>query len=400
LRYSTAIRQPRKFWTKILQCPKFNPWEKRVIPVSEPLIGSNVLPLVRECIETGWISSEGRFIREFEAKWAEYCGVSHGVAVANGTCALQIAMKALGLEPGSEVIMPSFTIISCAIAIIEAGCVPVLVDAEPETWNMALDQIEAKITPRTRALMPVHMFGHPVDMRRLMEIASHHNLRVIEDAAEAHGAEVGNRRTGGIGDMGCFSFFANKIVTTGEGGMVVTDDAGYAQRLRSLRNLGFRSERRFFHTEIGYNYRMTNIQAAMGVAQIDCIDQHIGHKRWMADSYGRRLEGLPISLPLERSWAKNVFWMYGVVLEDSVPFDAPEFARRLRDRGVDTRPLFLGMHEQPVLRDMGLFRDEAHPVTERLSQRGLYLPSGLTLTEEQIDRVSEVVRDVLSSATH
>jgi perosamine synthetase len=371
-----------------------------VIPVSEPLIGSNVLPLIRECIETGWISSEGRFIREFEAKWAEYCGVSHGVAVANGTCALQIAVKALGLELGSEVILPSFTIISCVTAIIEAGCVPVLVDAEPETWNMALDQVEAKITPRTRALMPVHMFGHPVDMRRLMEIAGRHDLRVIEDAAEAHGAEVSNRRAGGIGDMGCFSFYANKIVTTGEGGMVVTNDADYAERLRSLRNLGFRSDRRFFHTEIGYNYRLTNLQAAVGVAQIECIDQHIRHKRWMADSYRKRLAGLPISAPVERNWAKNVYWMYGVVLDESVPFDAIEFARRLRERGVDTRPLFLGMHEQPVLRDMGLFHDEPYPVTQRLSQRGLYLPSGLTLTEEQIDRVCDVVRDVLSGVAH
>jgi perosamine synthetase len=371
-----------------------------VIPVSEPLIGSNVLPLVRECIETGWISSEGRFIREFEAKWAEYCGVSHGVAVANGTCALQIAVKALGLEPGSEIILPSFTIISCAIAIIEAGCVPVLVDAEPDTWNMALDQVEAKITPRSRALMPVHMFGHPVDMRRLMEIAGRHDLRVIEDAAESHGAEVGNRRAGGIGDMGCFSFYANKIVTTGEGGMVVTNDAGYAQRLRSLRNLGFRPERRFFHTEIGHNYRLTNLQAAVGLAQIECIDQHIRHKRWMADSYRKRLAGLPISSPSERSWAKNVYWMYGVVLDDSVPFDAMEFARRLREGGVDTRPLFLGMHEQPVLRDKGLFHGEPYPVTERLSRRGLYLPSGLTLTEEQLNRVCGVVHDVLAGATH
>ena len=369
-----------------------------MIPVSEPLVGNNVLPLVRECIETGWISSEGRFIREFEEKWANYCGVSYGVAVANGTCALQIAMKALDLEPGSEVILPSFTIISCAIAIIEAGCVPVLVDVEPDTWNLALDQVSAKITSRTRAVMPVHMFGHPVDMSGLMEIARRHDLRVVEDAAESHGAEINGRRVGGIGEMGCFSFYANKIITTGEGGMVVTNDPGYAERLRSLRNLCFRPDRRFFHTEIGHNYRLTNIQAAVGVAQVDRIEHHIRQKRWMAESYRKRLAGLPITLPVERDGTKNVYWMYGIVLDDSVPFEAVEFARRLRERGVDTRPLFLGMHEQPVLQEQGLFGGEKYAVTERLARRGLYLPSGLTLTETQIDKVSDVVSDVLADA--
>jgi perosamine synthetase len=304
-------------------------------------------------------------------------------------------MEALGLERGSEVIVPSFTIISCVIAIVEAGCVPVLVDVEPDTWNMDIDQLEDKITTRTRGIMPVHMFGHPVDMPRLMEIAGRYNLRVIEDAAESHGAEVVGRRVGGIGDMGCFSFYANKIITTGEGGMVVTNDAGYAERLRSLRNLCFRSDRRFFHTEIGHNYRLTNIQAAVGVAQVECIDRHISHKRWMAESYRRRLVGLPVTLPVERNWAKNVYWMYGIVLDDVVPFDAVEFARRLRERDVDTRPLFIGMHEQPVLQNRGLFGGESYPVTERLARRGLYLPSGLTLTEAQIDEVCAVVRDVL-----
>ena len=365
------------------------------IPVSEPLIGDNVLPLVRDCIETGWVSSEGQYIRAFERTWADYCGVEHGVAVANGTCALQIAMSSLDLEAGAEVIMPSFTIISCAIAIIEAGCVPVLVDAEPDTWNMNLDEVEAKITPRTRAIMPVHMFGHPVDMRRLMDLARRHDLRVVEDAAESHGAEVDGRRVGGIGDLGCFSFYANKIITTGEGGMVVTNDAGYADRLRGLRNLCFRSDRRFFHTEIGHNYRMTNIQAAVGVAQAERVEDHIRRKRWMAQAYHARLRDLPLALPVERDWAKNVYWMYGVVLGDDVPFDAVEFARRLRARGVDTRPLFLGMHEQPVLRERGYFAGEAYPVTERLARRGLYLPSGLTLTEAQIDTACVAVRDIL-----
>lgn len=370
--------------------------ESDFIPVSEPLIGDNVLPLVRECVETGWISSEGRFIPEFERKWAEFCGVEYGVAVSNGTTALQVAVAALKLEPGSEIIMPAYTIISCAIAIIEAGCVPVLVDCEPDTWCMNLDEVEAKITARTRAVMPVHMFGHPVDMRRLMQLAAKHRLFVVEDAAESHGAEVEGRRVGGIGNMGCFSFYANKIITTGEGGMVVTNDREFADRLRSLRNLGFRKDRRFLHTEIGHNYRLTNLQAAVGVAQVERVADHVEQKRWMAARYREGLAGLnQIALPVERNWAKNVYWMYGLVLADDVPFDAIEFARRLRNRGIDTRPFFLGMHEQPVFHDRGLFKGEKHPVSERLARRGLYVPSGLRLTQSQIDRVCDSVRAVL-----
>jgi perosamine synthetase len=367
------------------------------IPVSEPLLGDNVMGLVRECIETNWVSSEGRFIPEFERKWAGYCGAASGVAVSNGTTALQIAMKALGLEPGSEVIIPSYTIISCATAVLEAGCVPVLVDSDPDTWCMDIEQVAAAITPRTRAIMPVHMFGHPVDMRQIMRLAEKHDLRIVEDAAEAHGAEVEGRRVGSFGEMACFSFYANKIITTGEGGMVLASQEIYEARLRSLRNLAFRADRRFYHTEIGYNYRLTNMQAAIGVAQVDRIDEHISKKRSMAEAYRVRLSDLPqIALPVEREWAKNVYWMYCLILADDVPFDAAEFARRLRAKGIDTRPLFLGMHEQPVLQARGLFEGASYPVAERLARRGLYVPSGLTLTEEQIDRVSAAVRAVLS----
>ena len=366
------------------------------VPVCEPLIGENVLPLVTECVETGWVSSEGRFIGEFERKWAGYCGAAHGVAVSNGTTALQAAVAALKLPEGSEIILPSYTIISCTIAIIEAGCVPVLVDCEPDTWCMDLDQVEAKITPKTRAVMPVHIFGHPVNMERLMEIAERHGLFVIEDAAEAHGAESHGRRVGGIGTMGCFSFYANKIITTGEGGMVVTNDAKLAERLRSLRNLAFRRDRRFLHTEIGHNYRLTNLQAALGVAQVARVDTHIEKKRWMAEAYRLQLRRITdIRLPVERKWAKNVYWMYGIVLDDDVEFDAVEFASRLRERGVDTRPFFLGMHEQPVLKERGLFAGETYPVSERIARRGLYLPSGLTLTQDQVDRVADAVCTVL-----
>lgn len=368
-----------------------------MIPISKPLMGGNELELVRECIETGWISSNGRFVQEFERKWASYCGAEYGVSVSSGTAALQIAVATLKLEPGSEIIMPSWTIISCAIAILEAGCIPVLVDCDPETWCMNIDEVEKKISPRTRAVMPVHMFGHPVDMRRLVPLADKRHLFIIEDAAESHGAEVAGRRVGGLGDMGCFSFYANKIITTGEGGMVLTNNSEFANRLRSLRNLCFRSDRRFFHSELGHNYRLTNLQAAVGVAQTERVDAHIHKKRWMAGCYRERLKDLSqITLPVEREWAKNVYWMYGLVLKDGVPLDATELARRLRERGIDTRPFFLGMHEQPVLQARGLFNGERYPISERLARRGLYVPSGLTLTELQIDYVCDAIRRELT----
>jgi perosamine synthetase len=367
-----------------------------MIVVSEPLLDGKEMDYVREAVESGWISSEGRFIAEFERRWAAYCGTAHGVAVCNGTAALQLAMRALDLEPGSEVILPSCTIISCALAVLDAGCVPVLVDSDPETWCLDPDQVAAKITPRTRAIMPVHLLGHPCDMAPLWELADRHGLRIVEDAAEAHGAEYRGRRCGGLGTLACFSFYANKIVTTGEGGMVTTDDPALADRLRSLRNLCFRRDRRFLHTELGFNFRLTNLQAAVGLAQVERIEDHIARKRRIAAHYRARLEGLPLALPVERPWARNVYWMSGVVLDDAVPFDAAGFAARLRERGVDTRPLFLGMHEQPALLERGLFRDERHPVAERLARRALYLPSGLGLGEAELDRVADAVCAVLA----
>ncbi|HYH23299.1 MAG TPA: DegT/DnrJ/EryC1/StrS family aminotransferase [Azospirillum sp.] len=367
-----------------------------MIVVSEPLLDGKEMDYVREAVETGWISSEGRFIAEFERRWAEYCGTAHGIAVCNGTAALQLAMRALDLEPGSEVILPSCTIISCALAILEAGCVPVLVDSDPETWCLDPDQVAAKITPRTRAIMPVHLLGHPCDMAPLWELADRHGLRIVEDAAEAHGAEYRGRRCGGLGTLACFSFYANKIITTGEGGMVTTADTVLADRLRSLRNLCFRRDRRFLHTELGFNHRLTNLQAAVGLAQVERIEDHIARKRRIAAHYRAHLEGLPLAFPVERPWARNVYWMFGIVLDDAVPFDAAGFAARLRERGVDTRPFFLGMHEQPALLKRGLFRDEGYPVAERLARRALYLPSGLGLGEAELDHVAEAVRTVLA----
>jgi len=368
-----------------------------MIPVSEPLLDKVALSNVAEAMSTGWISSGGRYIEQFEQSWAAYCGANYGVAVSNGTTALKVAVAALDLEPGSEIIVPTYTIISCVNAILEAGCKPVLIDSDADTWNLTVSQIEPQITERTRAIMVVHMFGHPVDMDPLMDIARRHKLFVIEDAAESHGAEYKGRRVGAIGDIGCFSFYANKIITTGEGGMVIMKDQGLAERSRSLRNLAFRSDRRFLHTEIGYNFRLTNLQAAVGVAQVGQVDRHIEIKRRNAKAYIERLRDIDaIRLPVEYPWAKNVYWMFGIVLDDKVKFDATEGIRKMAARGVETRPFFWPMHEQPVFHRMGLFENQRFPVAERIARRGFYLPSGLTLTEEQIDLTCDALRDCLN----
>jgi perosamine synthetase len=376
-----------------------------MIPVNEPAIGEREIEYVMDCLRTGWISSAGRYIEEFEAAWAAYCGRREGVAVSNGTAALEMAVQALDLQPGDEVIMPTFTIISCAQAVVYAGGIPVLVDADPRTWCMDVGQVEARITSRTRAIMPVHIYGHPVDMDPLLELAARYSLAIIEDAAEAHGAEYRSgwragggewRRCGSFGTLSCFSFYANKIITTGEGGMVLTDDPALAERLRSLRNLCFRADRRFYHTELGHNFRLTNVQAAVGLGQLERIEQSLERKRWMGRTYTERLRDVAgLQLPVEEPWARNVYWMYGVVLDESTGLNAEQFAQQLAKQGVMTRPFFLGMHEQPVFRQMGLFQNEHYPVTERIARQGLYLPSGMALTEEQIDYVCSAVHQIL-----
>ncbi len=377
-----------------------------MIPVNEPLLNEQDLAYVAECVRTGWVSSAGRFIDEFEQRWAKYCGRRFGVTVSNGTAALQLAVACLGLRPGDEVIIPTFTIISCALAVIYNEGVPVLVDSEPRTWCMDVSQIEQKITPRTRAIMPVHIYGHPVDMDPILDLADSHGLAVIEDAAEVHGAEYLSRRDthyatwrrcGGFGALSCFSFYANKLVTTGEGGMVLTDDPELAEKARSLRNLCFKAERRFYHESLGFNFRLTNLQAALGLAQLERIDEIVARKRWMGQEYTHRLKGIKgLQLPAEESWARSVFWMYGVVLSKEIPMDAREFAQKLREHGVDTRPFFLGMHEQPVFHQRGLFVGNEYPVANWLADRGLYLPSGLALTENQVEEVCKAVHEVLS----
>jgi len=370
-----------------------------VIPVNEPVIGQAEIDNVVDALRSGWISSAGTYLGQFESEFAAYCGRRHGIAVTNGTAALQLAVSCLDLEPSAEIIMPSFTIISCALAAIYNGAVPVLVDADADTWCMDVSQIEAKVTSRTRAIMPVHIYGHPVDMDAVRTVAQRHGLAVIEDAAEAHGAEYRGGKCGGFGDISCFSFYANKIVTTGEGGMLLTDDDAVAAAARSRRNLCFGAQHRFVHEDFGDNFRMTNLQAALGVGQLERIEATVARKRQVAAAYSAGLAGLPLRMPVEREWAKSVYWMFGVVLDDSVPFDADGFGRRLAERGVQTRSFFTGMHRQPVLLDQGFFGCESYPVTDRLAERGLYLPSGQAITDEQVAAVIAAIRDALEERT-
>jgi perosamine synthetase len=379
-----------------------------MIPVNEPLLGERELEYVMDCVRSGWISSGGRYLEEFEQGWANYCGRRYGIAVSNGTTALHLAVACLGLEPGDEVIMPTFTIISCALAVIYNGGVPVLVDSEPRTWCMDVDQVASKITDKTRAIMPVHIYGHPVDMDAIVELAEKRHLAIIEDAAEAHGAEYlcGRNKPaarwqpcGSFGSLSCFSFYANKLITTGEGGMVVTDDPELAERARSLRNLCFQANRRFYHEQMGFNFRLTSLQAALGLAQLERMDDIVARKRRMGQEYTRLLEGIDgLQLPVEESWARSVYWMYGVVLSEETAMNASQFAQKLREHGVETRPFFLGMHEQPVFHERGLFLNERYPMAEWLARQGLYLPSGLALTDQQLAQGCDAVRKVLSGA--
>jgi perosamine synthetase len=368
------------------------------VPVNEPLLDGNEDQYVLECIRSGWISSEGPFVRRFEEQFAARVGRRHGIAVANGSAALEAAVAALQLGAGDEVILPTSTIISCAAPLVRAGARPVLVDCEAGTWNMDVAQVEARITPRTRAIMPVHIFGLPVDMDPLLAIAHRHGLKIIEDAAQAIGQAYRGKPCGGFGDLSTFSFYPNKHVTTGEGGMVVTDDDALAERSRRLRNLCFKPEQRFLHDELGWNLRLTSLQAALGVAQLERLDRSVARKRRMGARYTELLKGTRgLQLPVaSMPYAENVYWVYGVVLEDSVPFDAKEAMARLGGLGIGTRPFFWPMHEQPVFRRMGLFGGERHPVAERLARRGFYLPSGMALTDAQLERVAAALKELLA----
>lgn len=367
------------------------------IPVNLPLIDGNEKKYLSQCIDTGWISSEGPFVKKFEIEFAKRVGREFGIAVANGSVALDVAVAALGIGPGDEVILPTFTIISCAAAIVRAGAKPVVVDSNSETWNMDVNRIESKITRRTKALMVVHTYGLPVDFDPVLDLAQKYDLKIIEDAAEAHGLQYRESYCGSFGDVSTFSFYPNKLVTTGEGGMVLTDDDELAEKCRSLRNLCFQKEKRFVHEELGWNFRMSNLQAALGLAQLERIDEFIKKKHIIGKRYTELLSDVEcIQLPLaETDYAENIYWVYGIVLGGNVSFDADTAMQRLHKKGIGTRPFFWPMHKQPVFNKMGLFKGDFCPVAERMAERGFYIPSGLGITVDQIERVALALKEIL-----
>jgi len=365
------------------------------VPVNTPLMGGNERKYLNECIDTGWISSEGPFIERFESEFSKYCNRQFGIAVSSGSAALDIAVKAIGIGPGDEVIMPTFTIISPALSVIKAGGTPVFVDNDPLTWNMDVDLIESKITTKTKAILVVHIYGLPVDMDKISQLAATYKLRVIEDAAEMHGQSYRDKMCGSFGDISIFSFYANKNITTGEGGMIMCDNADIAKHCRKLRNLAFDPDRpRFIHYEAGWNYRMTNMQAAMGLAQLEQIDSFVTRKRVMGNIYQKELGflvGLGYRLPLAATTdAKNIYWVFGLVAPNED--EKNKLVDYLNSKKIGTRPFFWCMHQQPLFFNLGFGADQHFPISENLARCGFYIPSGLGLTLQQMEEVTSTIK--------
>jgi len=361
----------------------------KFIPVSHPVLTGNETKYVGECLQTSWISSIGRFIALFEDSFAQFCGLTHAVACSSGTSALHLALLALDVGLGDEVIVPTLTYVAAANAIRYCGARPVFVDSEPDTWNLDPGQIEERITARTRGILAVHLYGHPAEMDPIVELARRYGLFVIEDAAEAHGAEYRGRRVGALGDLATFSFFGNKVVTTGEGGMVVTGSAGLSDKVRMLRGQGMDPQRRYWFPIIGFNYRMTNIQAAIGLAQMEQITQRLAERRRVAEWYARHLEPVSdfLALPVERDWVRHSFWLYTITLRDSAKLTRDEFMAGLAEAGIETRPVFYPMHVLPPYREA----ERRYPVAEAVACRGISLPTHSLLTEEDISYIAGCV---------
>lgn len=365
-----------------------------MIPVSEPLLNGNEKKYLQECIDSGWISSEGPFVKKFEEEFARFTNRKHAIAVANGTAAIDLTIAVLDLKKGDEIIIPSFTIISCISEILRRGIVPVFVDSDPFTWNMDTKQLESKISVRTKAVMAVHLYGLPTDMDPLITFAAKHKLIIIEDASQAHGLQYKNRICGSFGLISTFSFYANKIITTGEGGMIVTDDDGLAERIRGYRNLCFKPEQRFVHDELGWNYRMTNMQAALGVAQLERISEFIEKKKEIGRTYSQLLERISgkVLLPVpELEYAENIYWVFGIVLKQH---NREKIVRFLKENNIMTRPFFYPLHKQPLLKQFGLTTDQRLPVSEHLGENGFYIPSGTAITADQIKTVSDKLKEI------
>ena len=370
-----------------------------MIPVNTPFLNGNEKKYLNECIDTGWISSEGPFVQKFEKNMANYDGRKYATACASGSAALDIAVKTLGLKKDDEVIIPSFTIISCAQSLVKLAIKPVLVDSHYETFNMKVEDIEEKITPQTKAIMIVHVFGLSADIDPILKIAKKYNLKIIEDAAEVIGQEYKGKKCGSFGDISTLSFYPNKHVTTGEGGMLLTDDEELDKRAKSLRNLCFSLDpnKRFIHEDLGWNYRMTNMQAAVGVAQFEQIDKMIEKKRHIGNTYNKLLNDIKvINLPIAKTdYCENIYWVYAITLKDDYKKTAKEVMSELKDYKIGSRPFFYPMHKQPVFNNMGLFLNEDLPQSEKLYEKGFYIPSGLALTNAQLIKVSEVLHKVL-----
>ena len=367
------------------------------IAVNEPLLNGNEKKYLCECIDTGWISSEGPFVIQFENKMSATVKRKHGIAVTNGTAALEVAMQAIGIGEDDEVIMPTFTIISCAMAVTKLGGRPVFVDSDINTWNMNVDEIERKITSKTKAILVVHLYGLPVEMEKVLELVDKYNLKIIEDAAEMHGQTYKGKPCGSFGDISTFSFYPNKHITTGEGGMIVTDDDTLAERCKMLRNLCFRKDIRYVHDELSDNYRFTNLQAAVGLAQLERLEEFVERKRQMGRFYTENLSEVKgIRLPIPKTeYADNIYWVYGILLEKDIKCTNQEITKLFATEGIGTRSFFWCMHEQPVYKKNGMFEGETYTNAEYLARKGFYIPSGLALTRAQMETVVNVVKKVL-----
>ena len=360
------------------------------IPVYTPDIGRREQELVNDAVSSGWISSLGKYVSQFEQDFAAFCGVPHAVSVANGTVALHLALHALGIGPGDEVIVPALSFVASANAVRYTGATPIFADVCPDDWCIAPSSVAAWITPRTKAIMPVHLYGHPAAMDELQVLAARHNLLLVEDAAEAHGASVHGVRTGAMGVIGSFSFYANKIITTGEGGMLTTRDGALAARCRMLRDHAMPPEKRYWHDEVGFNYRMTNLQAAVGVAQMERIEHFIARKREIAQQYAAGLgEVAGVTLPVEKPGCTNVYWMYSILIDAPYRLTRDELIPALRSRGIDSRPFFYPLDTLPPYRT-----PVASPVALLLSQTGLNLPRSPGFTAAQVGYICEQIRDL------
>jgi perosamine synthetase len=362
------------------------------IPIAEPIIGNEEVNLVVKAMKSGWISSIGKNIIAFEDRFAQYCGTRYGVATNSGTTALHLCLEAAGIGLGDEVIVPSMTFVATADAVVYTGAKPVFVDSDLETWNINPDKIEAKINSKTKAIIPVHLYGHPAQMQRILSIARKYNLQVYEDAAEAHGAKYRNKRVGSFGNAGCFSFYGNKIITTGEGGMVITNNKIFANKMRILRKAGISMKRRYYYPQLGFNYNMTNIQAAIGLAQLKKIDLIIKKKREISTLYNKYLETLVprIILPPKARWAESVFWMYSILVPTKDGITRNILMSRLKEVGIETRPFFFPLHKY---KRYGV--SNKLPVVEYLANTGINLPSSPNLDEEKIKFISSNIIDIL-----